>query len=295
MQEEGKAALHRKLKRLWSYDLLRRYSRHDVAQTGAALTYYLFFSLFPLLIFLSTLLGMLELDVAGIMGLLGRVMPNEVLALIEYYLHYVQQNQNRTLMLFSLFFSVYFPFRATNTLMRAVRRAYGVERPKALLVYNLKVLLYTVLLLLTIIVGFGAAVLGRKVTGFLSRYITINVFWLELWLRLRFLLLAGLVGALITLLYGAAQDRRLPLRDILPGALAAVVCWLAATMGFSYYVNHFANYSVIYGSLGVVIVMLLWLYLTATLMVMGAEFNQLLLDRRRHRPKQPELSSGAGQ
>lgn len=272
--------MHRRIKELWSYDLLRRYTRHDVAQTGAALTYYLFFSIFPLLIFLSTLLGVLELDVAGIIDILGRVMPREVLDFIEYYLNYVRENQNRTLMWFSLLFSVYFPFRATNTLMRAVRRAYRVERPKELLFYNLKVLLYTVLLLVTITVGFGAAVLGKKVTGFLARYITIDAFWLDLWLRLRFLLLAGLVGALITLLYGAAQDRRRPLRDILPGAAAALACWLAATLGFSYYVDHFANYSVIYGSLGVVIVLLLWLYLTSTLMIMGAEFNTLLLDRR---------------
>lgn len=276
-----------KLQKLWSYDLLRRYSRHDVAQTGAALTYYLFFSLFPLLIFLSTLLGVLELDVAGIIAILGRVMPHEVLSLIESYLTYVQDNQNRTLMWFSLLFSVYFPFRATNTLMRAVRRAYGVERPRALLAYNLRVLLYTVLLLVTITVSLGAAVLGRKVTGFLARYITINTFWLELWLRLRFLLLAGLAGALITMLYAAAQDRRRPLRDVLPGALAALACWLAATLGFSYYVDHFANYSVVYGSLGVVIVMLLWLYLTSILMIMGAEFNTLLLDRRQAPPPAP--------
>lgn len=280
--------MRQKIQRLWIYDLLHRYTRHDVAQTGAALTYYLFFSIFPLLIFLSTLLGVLELDVAGIIGLLSRVLPREVLGFIEYYLNYVQENQNHTLMWFSLLFSVYFPFRATNTLMRAVRRAYGVQRPKALLFYNLKVLLYTILLLVTITVGFGAAVLGRKVTGFLARYITINAFWLDLWLRLRFLLLAGLVGALITLLYGAAQDRRLPLRDILPGAAAALACWLSATAGFSYYVDHFANYSVIYGSLGVVIVLLLWLYLTAMLMIMGAEFNKLLLDRRGQRQKPAE-------
>lgn len=277
--------MRQKIQRLWIYDLLRRYTHHDVAQTGAALTYYLFFSIFPLLIFLSTLLGFLELDVAGIIAMLSRVIPHEVLNFIEYYLNYVQENQSRTLLWFSLLFSVYFPFRATNTLMRAVRRAYGVQRPKALLLYNLKVLLYTILLLVTITVGFGAAVLGRKVTGFLARYITINAFWLDLWLRLRFLLLAGLVGALITLLYGAAQDRRLPLRDILPGAAAALACWLAATVGFSYYVDHFANYSVIYGSLGVVIVLLLWLYLTAMLMIMGAEFNKLLLDRREQRQK----------
>lgn len=277
--------MRQKIQRLWIYDLLRRYTHHDVAQTGAALTYYLFFSIFPLLIFLSTLLGFLELDVAGIIAMLSRVIPHEVLNFIEYYLNYVQENQSRTLLWFSLLFSVYFPFRATNTLMRAVRRAYGVQRPKALLLYNLKVLLYTILLLVTITVGFGAAVLGRKVTGFLARYITINAFWLDLWLRLRFLLLAGLVGALITLLYGAAQDRRLPLRDILPGAAAALACWLAATVGFSYYVDHFANYSVIYGSLGVVIVLLLWLYLTAMLMIMGAEFNKLLLDRREQRQR----------
>ena len=268
------------LQKNWLGRVLQHYFKHDVPRESAALTYYLFFALFPLLIFASTLLGVLNLDIASITRALDPILPSSVVELVESYLVYVTANQNSTLMWFSLFFSVYFPFRAANTLMRAVRRAYHVKRPKAPLHYNLKVLIFTVFLLVTIIVGFAAAVLGRELLGFISRYITINKAIAEVWLQLRFLLLAAMVWALVTLCYSMAPDERIPTRDIVPGTLISIVCWLLTTLGFSFYVENFANYSIIYGSIGAVIVVLVWLNISSMLMIMGAEINVLLIERR---------------
>ena len=62
----------------------------------------------------------------------------------------------------------------------------------------------------------------------------------------------------------------------MPGALASLAAWMALSAGYSYYVEHFANYSVIYGTLGTVVVLLIWLYLTAAALIMGAEWNDAL-------------------
>ena len=268
------------LQKNWFGRVLQHYFKHDVPRESAALTYYLFFALFPLLIFASTLLGLLNLDIANITNALNPILPGSVVELVENYLRYVTDNQNSTLMWFSLFFSVYFPFRAANTLMRAVRRAYHVKRPKKLLRYNLKVLIFTVFLLITIIVGFAAAVLGRQLLNMVGRYITLNNAAAEIWLQLRFLLLAAMVWALVTLCYSMAPDERIPTRDIVPGTLISIGCWLLTTLGFSFYVENFANYSIIYGSIGAVIVALVWLNLSSMLMIMGAEINVLLIERR---------------
>ena len=116
------------------YLLVQRYLRHNVGMQGAALAFYLLFMIFPLLIFISSLLGLLQLDVDAILAVLGEFLPREVVSFVGMYLTYVGRNPSVKLLLFGLFFSLYFPMRATNTLMRSVRIAYHLGPPRGALV-----------------------------------------------------------------------------------------------------------------------------------------------------------------
>ena len=108
--------------------MIRRYYLHDVARDSAALTYYLLFAIFPLLIFVSTLLGILELDVDSIVTGLRQIVPGDVAEVVRGYLEYVSGNASRQLMWFSLVFSIWFPMRAASCLMHSVRKAMGRGR-----------------------------------------------------------------------------------------------------------------------------------------------------------------------
>ena len=94
--------------------LVRRYYLHDVGRDSAALTYYLLFALFPLLVFISTLLGILKLDVDSVTQVLSQIVPADVMSVLESYLEYVSANASRQLLWFSLIFSVWFPMRALS-------------------------------------------------------------------------------------------------------------------------------------------------------------------------------------
>ena len=111
------------------YLMIQRYLRHNVGIQSAALAFYLLFTLFPLMIFVSALLGLLDLNVAGILEALREILPLEILEFIGVYLTYVGENPSPQLLLFGLFFSLYFPMRATNALMRSVRTAYHLGPP----------------------------------------------------------------------------------------------------------------------------------------------------------------------
>ena len=104
-------------------DMVLRYYTHDVARDSAALTYYLLFAIFPLLIFISTLLGLLELDVAYITSVLEPLLPADVVDVVRSYLEYVSANQSRQLLWFSLIFSIWFPMRASGCLMHSIPTA----------------------------------------------------------------------------------------------------------------------------------------------------------------------------
>ena len=124
---------------------LRNFVRHNGTKNAAALAYYLLFALFPLLIFISNLLGNLDLDIYQITNTLGEILPEDVVNIIESYLGYVADNSTHTLMWFSLVFSVIFPMRAVKGLMVDVRRAYGLGSPTYPTLFLIVQFLYTLI------------------------------------------------------------------------------------------------------------------------------------------------------
>ena len=273
--------------------LLRRYYDHHVARDSAALTYYLLFALFPLLIFLNNLVGLLAFDVQGLLRQLSHVVPRDVLDLMEQYLVYISRVSSRALLWFSLVFTIYFPYRAANALFLSVRKAYGVGLPPRFLRHQLHVLLYTLLLIVTLVLSIFVSTVGSRAIDFISDYVYLSETLIRLWTSLRFVLLGAVLFAMIALLYALALDE--PARSgILPGVVSSLLVWIGLSLLFSLYVERAARYSIIYGSIGGVIVVLLWLYLTACTLIMGAEFNSVLLTLRSGRGDHPVREAPRG-
>ena len=249
--------------------LIGRYTAHDISQQGAALAYYLLFTLFPLLIFLSSLIGQLHLDPEMITGTLAPVLPADVLALTQEYLRYVSEHSSASTLWFSAVFSIWFPMRATFCLMRAVRLAYGLEDPEKPLIHAFKVLFFTVALLFCLILTLLLMTLGGRIMAVLLP---------RIWSVLRFAVLGVVVFGALSALYAAAQDRPRRGRAILPGAALATLSWIVLSFGYAVYAEKFANYSAVYGTLSAIIVLMIWLYLTALTLILGAEVNHTILN-----------------
>ena len=263
------------------YLMVQRCLRHNVGIQSAALAFYLLFMLFPFLIFISALLGLLNLDVAAVLRVLGTILPEEVLNLVEVYLVHVSTNQSPQLLLFGLFFSIYFPMRAANALMRAVRTAYHLGPPRGVVLPRLKALVYTVLLIITIALTLALMTVGDRLLLYAVEHFRLPLFVAELWTRLRFPAAAVVGYFALFFLYALAQDGHQPWRNLWPGTLAALAAWLLLSWLYALYVNSFANYSVLYGSIGAVIALLIWLNLSAVTLIMGAELNGTLISLRK--------------
>ena len=106
-------------------------------------------------------------------------------------------------------------------------------------------------------------------------------FWAALWADLRFPVAAVAGYFALFFLYALSQDGRQPWRNIWPGTLAALAAWLVLSWLYAFYVDHIAHYSLLYGSIGAVIVLLIWLYMSAATLIMGAEFNGTLMSLRK--------------
>ena len=262
-------------------DMVQRYYAHDVARDSAALTYYLLFAIFPLLIFISTLLGLLELDIAYITSVLEPLFPADVLNVVRSYLEYVSANPSRQLLWFSLVFSIWFPMRASGCLMHSLRKAFGRSAPESLWRSQLRILLFTVWLIVVIAVTLCLVVVGRTVLEFVGRFVSVTEAFITAWSSLRFVVLALVMVVTLVVLYMLSQGQRRPLREVLPGVASSLAAWMVLSMAFSYYVEHVGQYSVLYGSIATVIVVLLWLYMSGQVLILGAEFSAALTEAKK--------------
>lgn len=268
--------------------MIRRYYLHDVARDSAALTYYLLFAIFPLLIFVSTLLGILELDVDSIVTGLRQIVPGDVAEVVRGYLEYVSGNASRQLMWFSLVFSIWFPMRATGCLLHSLRKAFGKGQPKNILLDQLKIFLFAIWLMVSIGLTLLMITVGRRALYFVSGIITVPDGFINLWSKLRFVAVALLMFVLVTVLYMLALGRRCPLREVAPGVAVSLAAWMLLSLAFSYYVENLAHYTQLYGSIATIVVVLLWLYMSGTVLILGGELNAVVLHRRTQRRRAAE-------
>ena len=266
-----------------AYLMTQRYLGHNVGIQSAALAFYLMFAIFPMLIFLNALLGMLHMDVAALLANLDELLPASVLDFANAYLAYVGQTSSTRLLIFGLVFSIYFPMRATNALMRAVRSAYHLGPPRSAWRHLIKTLTYTALLIITIVLTLTLMTVGEMALNYAIVHFHLPESAAELWNRLRFPAIAALMYLNLFFLYALSQDSRQPRENIYPGVLVSLTAWILVSLCYSFYVEHFASYSLLYGSIGTVIVLMIWLYLSATVLIMGAELNATLISLRRER------------
>lgn len=289
-QHPGKKRLPSWLTDSVFWGMLKRYFGNDVGTRAAALAYYMVFSLFPLLILAVLFISRIPISASSIRTILRPLLPADLITLLENYFFYVQRSYDQTLVNFALVFSVYFPWRAVRGLMKDVRISHGLAPAPFSLRYLAKELVCTLILPLAMLVTLLMFVFGQNVLTFILDLLPPHTFHfsfmsLDLWDIMRFLIAAGIMGFSLGMVYWLSLDRRRSWKEVWPGIACSIVVWILASIAFSYYVEHFGDYPAIYGALGAFVILLLWLYLTAVIFIMGSEFNALLLERKAARQK----------
>ncbi|WP_462320976.1 YihY/virulence factor BrkB family protein [Halochromatium sp.] len=252
-----------------------RYIKENLGLVAAGVGFYSLLALFPAIAALVTTYD-LVFDVSQIQSqfdALGGLLPAQVHQLISARLESAAESRQQTLgfgLAGALLLSFWGATRGTRALIIALNIAYDEQEARNLFLLNLVAFGLTIFLVLVLAVAIIATVAVPIVINLVSLGTVPEV--LAAWLRWPLLALVGLFALGILYRYGpsrrAARWRWLP-----PGSLVAGVLWLAASGLFSFYVANFGSYSATYGSLGAVIVLLLWLYLSATAVIIGASIN----------------------
>ena len=256
-------------------DMYERYKSHNVALSAAALTYYFTFAFFPLLIFSNNLLGFLRISPEFVMQY-SALVPNDVLKIISSYLEYVSSVKSSSLLVFGLIFTIYIPFRAVNSLIKVICIAYDIKDTRSLMHRIVIIILLGIGIIGSIIGSILVNIVGRTVLEAIGKIIPISGVSIDVWNFYKVLIMAVVLFIVLLMLYLVGPSTVVHLKEALPGAIASLICWLLYSLFFSAYVNNFAKYSVIYGSIGTVIVLILWLYCASLTLILGSELNAQL-------------------
>lgn len=260
------ALVKRVLSKAWADDCLGK---------AAQLSYAFLFALFPFLLFLTTLLGYLPLPnlMEEIMALLAAVLPGEALHLIQDNIRTLVTTQHGELLSFGIFAALWTAASAIKVIIDTLNRAYGVQdgRP-CWKVWGLA-LLFTLGLPLCMLVAMGLLVFGPQLGGWMATQIGLGALFQVLWNMLRWLVILVLLIVAMAPVYSWAPDVAHTWRWITPGSVFAILATLLTSLGFSYSVTNFGSYDATYGSIGAVMVLLTWMYLTGLFLLVGGEIN----------------------
>jgi len=247
----------------------------DIAGIGAQLAYYFFLSLFPALLFLVALASFFPLYNFNdeLMQMLGPIAPREVLTLLQDQLTSLSNKGNGGLLSLGLLMALWSSSAAMVSIIDAMNRAYDIEDSRPWWKRRLIAIALTVGLAMFILTSFALVVAGPWFADFLGRTFGLAPIFTWSWKILQWPIVFLLTSTGFGLVYYFAPDADQEWVWITPGALTGTLLWLLASLVFRFYVVNFGNYEEAYGTLGAIILTLLWFYITALAMVVGAELN----------------------
>lgn len=163
--------------------------------------------------------------------------------------------------------------RGVNSLTKALHAIYRVEESRSAWKRVGLQLFFAPGLAITMFLATALLLIGPRSLEWLVGLVGLDELFVSLWAWLRLPVALVLLMLAVSLIYRMVPNVNQPFRLITPGAALAVISWLVASLAFSFYLMNFADYSVIYGSLGVAIALLLYFYISATALLLGAEVN----------------------
>lgn len=252
----------------------------DIFALAAQLAYYLILSFFPFLIFLLTLVGFSNLDSMEVLGALRAILPTSAFELIYNVIIEVIEKQNTGLLGASLLLVVWSASSAFRAVIKGINKAYGLNENRSFIKRAFIAIICTFALAFVIMLTLVMLVFGRLIGELLASYLPFPSVVYKVWNFLRYVLVVFMMILIFASIYRYTPSKRLMWKEVLPGAISCTGGWLIVSLGFSFYINNFSNYSKIYGGLGAVIILITWLYLTSIILIVGGEINSVIVIRK---------------
>jgi membrane protein len=267
---------------LTPYTLVRRtyaeINKDDVFGHSAELSYYFLLALFPALLFMITILGFMSGPGSELrnqlMSYMSRAMPSSAADLVGKTLNEVHQNSSALKALFGAVAALWAATGGIDAISKTLNVAYDLQETRSYVRKKLTSVGLTFGLAVLIIGALALIAFGGQIGEWVAAKIGLGGAFTATWKILQWPVAFGAMFLAFSMIYYFAPNMKDPeWYWITPGAAVGVVVWIVASVGFSLYLKFFNSYSKTYGSLGAVIILMLWFYLTGMAILIGGEVN----------------------
>jgi membrane protein len=260
-------------------DLLKRTAKETQADNGlglaAQLAYYFFLALFPTLLFLIALAGVFASEglVARVVEMLRGAAPPDVINIVRSQLSSLSEGNQGGIMTFGVVAALWSSSAAMVALIDSLNRAYDVEDARPWWKQRITAILLTIGVAIFILASFALVIVGPQLAESIAGRVGLGSAFEWTWKILQWPIVFVLVATAFGLVYYFAPDVDQDFVFLTPGSVFATVLWLVGSLGFRFYVVNFGSYNETYGTIGGVMVLLLWLYISGLCVIIGAEMN----------------------
>ena len=275
----------RDLKSLFSFQALKatvqEFQRDDAMGLAAQLAYYLILALFPFILVLVSLMGTFGSEDLGseVLAYFRQVMPEQAYEIVKTFTANIISGDAEApgLISFGILFTIWAASGAFAALINALNRAYDVQETRPFWKVRGIAILMTLGLSVLVLIGVLLLVVGEPIGRAIAGFFGLDDLFLLVWDIARWPVALFFMVFTVALLYYFAPDVEQPFRWITPGGLIGVLLWVLASVAFNFYVSNFGSYNRTYGSIGAVIVLLLYLYISSLTILFGATLNAILV------------------
>lgn len=246
------------------------------------LTYKIFFALFPFFVFLLSLLGLFGAPdfLTNLLDRASNVMPQGAATFLQDQLLSIAQNKAQGAFtvgaIISVLLALWGVSGAFRSIMQAMNVMYEVEEGRPFWKQYLISIFLSLVIIVLLLAALGLVIFGAQIAGAIAGATFLGPVFVWVWSIVQWPLLLFFVVFAFALSYYFAPDVEQRFKWISPGSVVAVVLWLVFSLLFSFYVNNFGSYNATYGSLAGIIILLLYIYYSSFIVLVGAELNQVI-------------------
>lgn len=269
--------------------------KDELINKASSLSYNFMLAIFPAIIFLFTLIPYVPIDnfQNQLLTLIQLILPEEAFIAVKSTLVDIVSNQNSKLLSFGFLLALIFSTNGVHTLMEAFNKSSLISETRSWLKQRLVALYLTVLISFALILGLVIMTIGEYIFNFLkSELLFKDSFWIYIINMVRWFILIVIYFVTIGLLYRYGPANAKKWKFFSAGSWLATILAVLTFWGFSYYINNFGNYNKLYGSIGTLIVLMIWLYLNSLIILVGFELNASIdLSKRSIKIVKPKFNS----
>jgi len=259
---------------------------------ASSLAFNFMLAFFPATIFLFTLIPYIHIrDFQGqLLTLLSTILPYNAYMAFQATIEDIVKHQNGKLLSLGFLSALYFATNGISNLMQAFNKSSLVVEKRSWL--KRKRIAMTLTVVISILLVFAIAILtvGEGIINAIKSHIdSKGHFWIYIIAFSRWVIVMGIFFATISLLYRYGPANKQKWKFLSTGSILATVLAVLTSLGFSYYINHFSSYNKLYGSIGTLVILMLWLYLNSLILLIGFELNASIdFSKRIIKPNKPE-------